>query len=626
VEETFAVSTAGNYQITLTDLGGLLTPSAPLSSVKLAVTRDAVVVGTPLLAAGSTTISATPGNYVIHVVGSPGSVPGSGPIGLTVTNATNDIIASFSDTLALPPQALPSSEAVLDDSFSAPGGSYTVSLADLQLPQGQSLATLTLLLIAQGGATPVAILPDPTTNALTATVTLTSGVTYRVFAVGQAGANATGGLFSAIVAPSGGGAPVYARTRPIGGTLKAASPALSAGNYTFKLSDLGSPAPLSQVQAMVVLNGVPIATLPASGTKDFVAVGATYDVFSFATPATATGAGSYALSVAPQAGGDAALDIARAVTTPGGALSAYSFDATLSSAGSYTLAAADFAIPVALSSLKVLAAQKGGLLGTPLDVGISSASKDITVASGPISVLAFAQATAAGGLFGAALTPSGATSPAYEVTQGVGDLFQARQISITNAGAYSVTATDLGFPANFANYDTIVTQGTTSVGSIFGGSAFNFNATPGKYFVNFIAQPTGTDQAGTYGLTVATAPAAPVVNLSVDKPQVASGSTVDIIWSTQNATKCTASGGWSGPQAMSGTVTSAALMTDTTFTLTCEGAAGWSPQSKSASVTVTSPSSGGGGGGEVSPELLALLLGLLSVRLARHRAPNRSEF
>ncbi|HKD54543.1 MAG TPA: hypothetical protein VKB72_10030 [Steroidobacteraceae bacterium] len=614
MEETFAVSTAGNYQITLTDLGAALTPSAPLSSVKLAVTSGATLVGTPLLAAGSTTISATPGSYVIHVIGSPGSVPGSGPIGIAVSNtASNDVVASFSDTLAPPPQALSNSVAVLDDTFTATGGSYTVSLADLQLPQGQSLTTLTLLLIAQGDTSPLAILPDPTTHALTATVTLSSGVTYSVFAIGQAGANATGGLFSAIVAPAGGGAPVYARTRAIGGTLNVGSPALSAGNYTFNLNDLSSPAALSQVQAMVVLNGVPAATLPGAGTQNFAAVGATYDVFAFATPATATGAGSYALAVLPQPGGAAALDVARAVATPGGALSAYSFDATLSAAGTYTLAVADFANPAALTSLQVLAAQNGALLGAPVVPVSGKGSGSITAASGPITVLGFAQATSAGGLFGADLTASGADSPVYEVTQGVGNLFQARRISITSAGAYAVTATDLGFPANFANYDTIVTQGTSQIGSIFGGGTFNFTATAaGNYFINFIAQPTGPDQAGTYGLSVATAPAAPVVTLSVDHTQVASGSTVDVIWSSQNATTCTASGGWSGSKPVSGTATSAALLQDTTFTLSCTGAGG--TQSKSATVTVTAAASGGGGGA-VSPAALLLLLAVLSLRL-----------
>jgi hypothetical protein len=180
------------------------------------------------------------------------------------------------------------------------------------------------------------------------------------------------------------------------------------------------------------------------------------------------------------------------------------------------------------------------------------------------------------------------------------------------ARSYSVTATDLGFPASFASYDTIVTHGTQQVGDILGGGTFDFAATPGTYYINFIAQTTGSDEAGTYALTVAPAPAAPTVTLTVDNPTVTSGSTVDLIWSSQNATTCTAnspSGGFNGPEPLSGTATSSALTANTTFTLTCIGAGG--SQSASATVTVTpASSSGGGGGGAIGGELLALLLAL----------------
>src|SRR5215469_6994311 len=337
VEHTFAVSVAGTYQITLVDLGASLSPSAPLQSVKLAVTSGTALVGTPLLAAGSTTINGTPGNYVIHVVGTPGSVPGSGPIGIQVTNtADNSVLASFSDVIAVPPQALPGSEAVLNDSFSAPSDTYTVSLTDLQLPQGQNLAALTLLLIPQGGTTPLAILPDPSNNAMSKSVVLTSGVTYRIFAVGQSSSTSTGGLFSAVVTAPGAATPAYARTLAVGGTTLVGSPAVKAQSYTLRLTDLATPAALSQVQAMLVLNGTPVLTLTAGGAQNLTAVAATYEAYAFAAPTSAAGAGSYALSLLPQAGA-AALDVARAVTAPGGPLSAYSFDATLPSAGTYSL-------------------------------------------------------------------------------------------------------------------------------------------------------------------------------------------------------------------------------------------------------------------------------------------------
>jgi hypothetical protein len=626
VEEPFTVTTAGNYQITLVDLGAQLTPAAPLTAVKLAVTSGAALVGTPLLMAGSTTVSATPGDYVIHVVGTPGSVPGSGPIGIQVTNTANkSVLATFSDTLAVPQQALPSSEAVLADSLTAVSGTYTVSIADLQLPT--KLAVMTLLLIQQGGTTPLLILSAP--NTLSGPVTLAAGTTYDVFAVGETSSTTTGGLFSVVVAPQAGGAAIYARTTAVGGTRHLGSPALGAGSYALKLADLGTPAALSQLQATLVLNGTPVATLTAAGTQNFPPGAGTYEAFAFAAPAAAAGAGSFAFDVLPQAGGTPAFDVARAVATPGGNLLAYDFDTSLSSAGAYTLNAADFQLPAALTSLKVVAVQNAAVLGSVAPSGgANTASAGINAATGSLTLLAFSQAAgASGGLFGANVTANGATAPAFEVTQGVGTLFAGRQFTITDAGNYSATASDLGFPASFADFDIIVTQGTNLVGSIFGGGTFFFQGTPGSYFINFVAQPTGSDEAGTYAVTVAMAPPAPTISLTADHSSVTSGSTVDLSWSTQNTTSCSASpaaGGFSGSQPVNGVFTSTPLTADTTFTLQCTGTGG--TLSQTVKVTVTQASSGGGGGGSLDAGLLLLLAAAAvmdaSRRMAKFRVPT----
>jgi hypothetical protein len=627
VEHSFTVASAGNYQITLVDLGAQLTPPAPLTTVKLAVTTGSTIVGTPLLMAGSTTVSANPGDYVIHVVGTPGSVPGSGPIGIQVNNtADNSVLASFSDILAVPQQALPSSEGVTTGVLSVPSsGTYSVTLTDLQLPQ--KLSVLTLLLIQQGGASPLLILSN--SGSLSGSVALTTGLTYNVFAVGQTSSTTTGGLFSAVVAPSGGSAPVYARTVAVGGTVHVGSPSLAAGNYTLKLTDLSTPAALSQLQGALVLNGTPVATLAAAGTQNFgPAAAGTYDAFAFAAPssapAPAVDAGSFALDVLPQAGGTPAFDAALAVATPGGNLFAYDFDASLSSAAAYSLNVADFQLPAALASLQVVAVQNGVVLGSASPSGgRNTASTTINAAAGPLTLLAFSQAGgASGGLFGVDVTASGAAAPAFEVSQGVGTVFAAHPFTITTAGNYSAAGTDLAFPASFANFDVIVTQGTSLVGSIFGGGTFFFQGTPGNYFVNLITQPTGSDQAGTYAVTVATAPPAPTISLNADHSSVTSGSSVDLSWSTQNATSCTATpaaGGFSGTQPLTGVFTSAALTTDTTFTLQCTGAGGTVSQSVKVMVTQGS-SGGGGGGGSLDATILLLLAARALARLRRGAA------
>ena len=76
IEHDFQVSAAGNYHVLLTDLGALFTPAAPLASVKLAITSGDMIVGTPLVGAGTLQFSApAAGTYRLHVIGMPGSNP-----------------------------------------------------------------------------------------------------------------------------------------------------------------------------------------------------------------------------------------------------------------------------------------------------------------------------------------------------------------------------------------------------------------------------------------------------------------------------------------------------------------------------------------------------------------------
>jgi hypothetical protein len=79
--------------------------------------------------------------------------------------------------------------------------------------------------------------------------------------------------------------------------------------------------------------------------------------------------------------------------------------------------------------------------------------------------------------------------------------------------------------------------------------------------------------------------AAPVVTLSTSSSSVATGHSVTLTWNATAAQSCTASGGWSGTEPVSGSLTTSALSTTTTFTLACTGAGGTA--SKSATVTVS---------------------------------------
>jgi hypothetical protein len=604
VEHSFQVGDTTTYQVTLVDLGAAFLPSAPLASLQLAVTQGSAVVGT-LSAAGNLQFNGTGGStYTIHVVGALGAVPGSGPIGIQVTELSgNKVVESYSDTLALPPTAPPTNENWLDDSFSVgTTGSYVVTLTDLKLPQ--ALTTLTANIILSDGTL---VTNPPLTAAGSATVSLQQGVTYRIFAIGQADPTVDAGLFSVVVTPSGGGAPVYGKAIQVGTVAPAQNAALTAGSsYTLSLADLGVPTALTNLSGVVTLNGQAITQLNAAGTSPpFTASGATYQVFVSASTPTE---GSYALAVVSPSG-PAALSDARAVSAPGSGVSAYSYDTTVTSPGSYNFDLVDFSKPTApLMSLSGMAVQAGAVLGSPLK---AAGTAGVTTATGPISLLVFAQPVASGGLIDVDLTPSVGGAALFETTQGVGKVFVGRQLSITTAGSYAVNVSDLGFPSSLGTFAVIATYGSTQIGSIYGGGAFAFTAaTPGNYFINFIAE-AGAAGAGTYSLSVTPAP---VVNLNVSTQSVASGGTVSLTWSSQNTASCVASGGWSGTQPTTGAATSAPLTAATTFTLTCTGSGVNLAKSVTVDITPPPPNNNKGGGGVLSQWLLLALAAVLGVK------------
>ncbi|MBV8145869.1 MAG: hypothetical protein JO184_12750, partial [Gammaproteobacteria bacterium] len=84
----------------------------------------------------------------------------------------------------------------------------------------------------------------------------------------------------------------------------------------------------------------------------------------------------------------------------------------------------------------------------------------------------------------------------------------------------------------------------------------------------------------------------PTVNVSAAPGSVAKGSGSTISWSSNNATSCSASGGWSGSKAMSGSWSTGALSTTTSYTLTCNGASGAKAVAQTATVAVSNGTGG----------------------------------
>ncbi len=83
----------------------------------------------------------------------------------------------------------------------------------------------------------------------------------------------------------------------------------------------------------------------------------------------------------------------------------------------------------------------------------------------------------------------------------------------------------------------------------------------------------------------------PIISLSASPNPVAAGGNVELSWTALNASSCSASGGWAGARAVSGTATAGPVNTAVTFTLNCSGEGGVTQ----AAVQVTLAAAGGGG-------------------------------
>ena len=633
VDESFTITETGTYQVTLTDFGAQI--GAPLASAQLAVSFNNAIVGTPLTSTSGTSpwsttfTAAATGTYMLHVVGTPGTGPGSGLIGINVTSTTDSTQTfPFSANLALPSSGAASLVGYMSDTFQVPAsGTYQITLTDMQLPA--ALTTLTAGISnptnpSNSLVTTVSADTGANTQTVTVTATLQSGVAYEIFAGGQASTSVGAGLYGVNV--SGGGAVIYSRTVPVGSTTLINSPTLAAGSYTLGVTDLTYPTALTQEGAAVTLNGQAVSALSAAGTGTAFAVSASaaYQVFAVGTPAS-NSQGSYALTLTPSSGAPV-ISVARGVSDPASSVVAYSYDTSIVTPETYEFNLADFGYPSNLTAVSAIAVQAGARLGTALT---SAGQTSVTPVTGPMSLLVFAQPAAtassngvAGGLFGLDLQASGAATPAFQTSQGVGNLFSVQTVTIPSGGFYQAQVTDLKFPAAFANLSVIVTQGITLVGENFGGT-LTFNATSGDYLVSLVTTPDPTAGAGTYSLVVGAAPASASVSLQAAATTVTAGATTTLKYTISGVTSCAATSSPSGVWSQSGITTSGsfttpALTSTTTFTLTCTGDDGSTvPQSVTVNVTpATSTGSGSkNGGGSIGTDLLALLFGALVLRL-----------
>jgi hypothetical protein len=164
----------------------------------------------------------------------------------------------------------------------------------------------------------------------------------------------------------------------------------------------------------------------------------------------------------------------------------------------------------------------------------------------------------------AAVTVAGAVVPTATLLTNTGAVTSGGAATLTWSSTNATSCT-----ASNAWTGTLAPSGTQSTGPL----------TKNSTFVLTCSGSGGTSPVVKAGINVV-----PTAALTANPTSVASGSPVALSWSSTNASSCTASGGWSGTLATSGTQSSGALLQNTSFSLTCNGPGG---NSNVATVPVT---------------------------------------
>jgi trimeric autotransporter adhesin len=147
------------------------------------------------------------------------------------------------------------------------------------------------------------------------------------------------------------------------------------------------------------------------------------------------------------------------------------------------------------------------------------------------------------------------------------------------------SSVEMGSPATL-QWSTQDAQSCTASGGWNGSQPTSGTATtdPLTTTTNYTLTCTGPGGAASQSAEVVVISPAPTVALSVSSATVSTGGTTTLNWNAQNATSCTASGGWKGAVATNGTWTSEALTNTTEYELTCTGSGGSAVQTATVSV------------------------------------------
>jgi len=173
---------------------------------------------------------------------------------------------------------------------------------------------------------------------------------------------------------------------------------------------------------------------------------------------------------------------------------------------------------------------------------------------------------------------SGGTTPSFTLASSSPTISLAQGANATD----TISVTDLnGFSGNVTFTASGLPSGVTasfSPNSTTGLSVLTLTASASVLSATSTVTITGTSGSISASVTIAltltgSTAGNTTVAMSASPTTITKGGSSTLTWSSTNATSCTASGGWSGPEATSGSESVTATAT-TTYTLTCTGSGG----------------------------------------------------
>jgi Fibronectin type III domain len=169
-------------------------------------------------------------------------------------------------------------------------------------------------------------------------------------------------------------------------------------------------------------------------------------------------------------------------------------------------------------------------------------------------------------------TPSAAPAPTVTISASPSSVTSGRSSTLTWSSTNATACSAAG-----AWSGTKAVSGSQGTAALSAGASYQLTC-------------TGAGGSATHTANVSVTNAAPTVSLAASPSTVLTGANTSLTWSSTNATSCTASGGWLGSRATSGSSTTGALKTTTIYALACTGAGGTA--NKTTTVTVAAAFNG----------------------------------